>query len=142
MIHKIEKKEQYAYIDMEEPAFSDAVPEAFEQAARSLFREGLHNIILNMNLTQTIDSTGVSILKKINWLCSNDLGLLVIVSKNDDFIDELEGLRIPDITILPTKEEAIDAIFMHSLENEFGAGDDDDDYDADDYNSVSESKEP
>lgn len=140
MIHKIEKKEQYAFIDMEETDFSGSVPDSFEQAARSLFREGLHNIILNMTLTNSIDAVGIAILKKVNWLCSHDLGLLVLISKNDDFIDELEALKIPDLTILPTKEEAIDAIFMHSLENEFGTGDDD--YDADDFNNVSESSEP
>lgn len=140
MIHIIEKKEQYAFIDMEEPDFSGSIPEEFEQAARSLFREGMHNIILNMNLTKSIDSVGIGILKKINWLCSNDLGLLVLITRNDDFIDELEALKIPYLTILPTKEEAIDAIFMHSLENEFGTGDDD--YDEDDYNNVNESSEP
>jgi hypothetical protein len=34
----------------------------------------------------------------------------------------LEGLKIPDLNVLPTKEEAIDAVFMNNLENEFGAG--------------------
>jgi anti-anti-sigma regulatory factor len=140
MNHKLEKKEQYVYIDLEEAAFADDVPASFEDTARSLFREGYHNLIVNMQLTKSVDSAGTAVLKKVNWLCANDLGLLVLVTRDDDFIDTLEALKIPDINILPTKEEAIDAVFMHDLENEFGAGDDD--YDDEDYEGVSESSEP
>lgn len=140
MNHKIEKKEQYAYIDLEEPAFAKDIPALFEETARSLFREGYHSLIVNMQQTKSVDQAGTVVLKKVNWLCANDLGLLVIVTKDDDFVELLEGLKIPDIHILPTKEEAIDAVFMNNLENEFGAGDDD--YDDEDYEGVSESKEP
>ncbi|PWJ54252.1 hypothetical protein CLV98_11811 [Dyadobacter jejuensis] len=140
MNHKIERKEQYAYIDMQEPSFDEGVAGSFEQTARTLFREGLHNLIVNMEITKSVDAAGIAMIKKINWLCGNDLGLLVLVTRDDDFMDMIEALNIPGLTILPTKEEAIDAVFMHSLENEFGAGDDD--YDDDDYNSVNESSEP
>ena len=140
MNHKLEKKEQYVFIDLEEPAFADDIPAEFEETARALFREGYHNLIVNMQATKSVDTAGTAVLKKVNWLCANDLGLLVLVTRDDDFIDTLEALKIPDINILPTKEEAIDAVFMHDLENEFGAGDDD--YDDEDYEGVSESSEP
>ena len=140
MNHTIEKKEQYAYIDLQEASFSNEIPAAFEEKARELFREEFHNLIVNMSTTKSFDANGVVVLKKVNWLCANDLGLLVLVTKDDDFIDELEALKIPDLNILPTKEEAIDAVFMNNLENEFGAGDDD--YDDEDYEGVSESSEP
>lgn len=140
MNHKLEKKEQYVYIELEETAFAGDVPAAFEETAKSLFREGYHSLIVNMQMTKSVDNAGTTVLKKVNWLCANDLGLLVIVTRDDDFIDLLESLKIPDINILPTKEEAIDAVFMNNLENEFGAGDDD--YDAEDYEGVSESSEP
>ena len=140
MNHKLEKKEQYVYIELEETAFAGDVPVAFEETAKSLFREGYHSLIVNMQMTKSVDNAGTTVLKKVNWLCANDLGLLVIVTRDDDFIDLLESLKIPDINILPTKEEAIDAVFMNNLENEFGAGDDD--YDAEDYEGVSESSEP
>jgi hypothetical protein len=140
MNFKLEKKEQYVYIELEEAAFGGDVPAAFEEAARSLFKEGYHSLIVNMQTVKSIDAPGIVILKKVNWLCANDLGMLAIVTRDDDFIDLLEDLKIPDMTVLPSKEEAIDAVFMHSLENEFGAGDDD--YDDEDYEGVSESKEP
>ncbi|WAC15206.1 STAS domain-containing protein [Dyadobacter pollutisoli] len=140
MNYKLEKKEQYVYIELEETAFADDIPASFEETAKSLFREDYHSLIINMQTVKSVDAAGITVLKKVNWLCANDLGLLVIVTKDDDFIDYLEGLKIPDLNVLPTKEEAIDAVFMNNLENEFGAGDDD--YDDEDYEGVSESKEP
>ncbi|MHA4741746.1 STAS domain-containing protein [Dyadobacter sp. MSC1_007] len=140
MDFKLEKKEQYAYIELAETAFAQDVPASFEETARSLFREGYHSLIVNMQTVKSVDAAGIAVLKKVNWLCANDLGMLAIVTRDDDFMDFLEDLKIPDLTVLPTKEEAIDAVFMHSLENEFGAGDDD--YDDEDYEGVSESKEP
>ena len=56
--------------------------------------------------------------------------------EDDDFVDMLIDGRIRDATILPTVEEAIDAVFMNDLENEFGAESDDfndDDMYADGY---------
>lgn len=140
MNYSLQKKEQYAFIDLEEAAFANDIPASFEETSRELFREGFNNLIVNMQVTKSIDPNGTAILKKINRLCINDLGLLVIVTRDDDFIDLLESLKIPDLNILPSKEEAIDAVFMNNLENEFGAGDDD--YDAEDYDGVSESSEP
>ena len=139
MEYKIERKEQFAFIDLEEQAFSGEVSAEFEQVARTLFREDYHSLIVNMQVTKSVDAAGITVLKKVNRLCANDLGLLVLVSRDDDFIDMIEALRIPDLSILPTKEEAIDAVFMHNLENEFGAGDDD--YDDEDYEGVSETTE-
>jgi hypothetical protein len=140
MNYSLQKKEQYAFIDLEEAAFANDIPASFEETSRELFREGFNNLIVNMQATKSIDPNGTAILKKINRLCINDLGLLVIVTRDDDFIDLLESLKIPDLNILPSKEEAIDAVFMNNLENEFGAGEDD--YDAEDYDGVSESSEP
>ncbi|WP_247234812.1 STAS domain-containing protein [Telluribacter sp. SYSU D00476] len=140
MNYKLERSEQYALVDLKEDAFTDEVPTSFEELARKLFREGYHNLIVTMNETKTIDTAGAGVLRKINRMCVNDLGLLVVVTKDDDFIDLLEDSKIPDLTIMPTLEEAVDAVFMNDLENEFGSGDDD--YDDEDYGGVSESKEP
>src|SRR5690606_25870841 len=119
-------------IDVKEASFSDEVPELFENLARQLFREEYNNLIVILNSAKSIDNQGIVTMRKVNKLCSNSLGMLVVVTKDDDFADLLEDSKIPDLTILPTTEEAVDAIFMNNLENEFGAGDDDD-YDDEDY---------
>ena len=121
MTHTIQKHEQYALVNIHEASFGDAMATELETVARGLFREGFHNLILNFATATTITSAGISILKKINMLCSRELGLMVLVSDNDDFVDLLIDGKMRDVTILPSVEEGIDAVFMNDLENEFGA---------------------
>lgn len=141
MDYKIERSEQYAVITLKESNFGDDIPASFEEQARELLREDYHNLVVVMNEATQIDTAGVITLRKLVRLCATGLGILVVATKNDDFTDLLEDSKIGDLLVLPTLEEAIDAVFMHDLENEFGAGDDDD-YDDDDYEGISESKEP
>lgn len=140
MDYKIERSEKYAIIKLKENRFADDIPALFEEQARELLREDYHNLIVTMNDTKEIDNAGIITLRKIVRLCSTGLGILVVVTDDDDFTDILDDSSISDLLVLPTLEEAIDAVFMHDLENEFGGGDDD--YDDEDYDGISESNEP
>lgn len=126
MNHQIQKHEQYALVSIQEPILDGTIATDLEETARGLFREGFKNLIFDFTPTTTAQAAGVGVLKKINFLCTKDLGIMVLVSDNDDFIDQLltEG-KMRDVTILPSAEEAIDAVFMNELENEFGAESDD-----------------
>lgn len=125
-------KEQYSLIDLQESFLGNDIPAALEEVARKALRSS-HNVILNLEVCKDLDSTGAAVLRKINRLCANDLGTFVVVSKDDDMIDKLDEARIQDLEIFYSVEEAIDAVFMHDLENEFGAGEDG--YDAEDYDN-------
>ncbi len=128
MNHSIEKNEQYALIRLSEADFSGDVPANFETASRSLFREGHSNLIVDLASVRTLDAAGLLSIRKINRQCANELGMLVLVSKDDALIDQIEEATIADLTVLPTVEEAIDAVFMNELENDF-RNDDDNEYD-------------
>ncbi|GHB78722.1 anti-anti-sigma factor [Persicitalea jodogahamensis] len=142
MDHKIDRKEKYAVITLMEAQFDEEISAEFEETARGLLREDYNNLIVVMDQTQSIDNSGIMTLRKLVRLCTTKLGILVAATENDDFAELLEDSSIADLLVLPTLEEAVDAVFMHDLENEFGAGDDDDDYDDDDYQGISEFKEP
>ncbi|TAG61976.1 MAG: anti-anti-sigma factor [Runella slithyformis] len=125
MNHQIQKHEQYALVTIQETTLDSTIATDLEETARTLFREGFKNLILDFTPTTATQAAGISVLKKINFLCTKDLGIMVLVSENDDFIDQLIEGKMRDVTILPTIEEAIDAVFMNELENEFGAESDD-----------------
>jgi anti-anti-sigma factor len=129
MNYTIEKNEQYALIRLAESAFEGDVSTDFETLSRVLFREGYSNIIVDMAPVQSVDGAGIMAIRKINRQCTNEVGLLVLVTKNDDLIENLDKAGMSDLTILPTVEEAIDAVFMNELENDFRS-EDDDEYDA------------
>ena len=128
MTYTIEKNEQYALIRLAENTFGNDVPTDFETLSRGLFREGYSNIIIDMAPVQSVDSAGVITLRKVNRQCTNEEGLLIVVTKNDDLIEFMDRSHLGDLTILPTVEEAIDAVFMNELENDFRS-EDDDEYD-------------
>lgn len=128
----IDKKEQYSLIDLKESFLGNEIPAALEIEARKALKSA-HNVILNLEVCEDLDNAGAVVLRKINRLCANDLGTFIVVTKNDDLIDKLEESKIQDLEILYTVEEAIDAVFMHDLENEFGAGEDG--YNPEDYDN-------
>lgn len=125
MNHKLVPHEQYSLIQLFEPAFDTSITVEFEELSRELFRQSTRNIIVDLSQTRAIDTAGISVLKKINMLCSRELGILALVSDDDDFLDILMEAHIRDVVILNTVEEAIDAVFMNDLENEFTAESDD-----------------
>lgn len=129
MNYTIEKNEQYALIRLADSELGGDTPAEFETLSRTLFREGYSNIIVDLALVQSVDAAGISTIRKINRQCSNEVGLLVLVTKNDALIEFLDKATISDLTILPTVEEAVDAVFMNELENDFRS-EDDDEYDA------------
>lgn len=124
MTYTIEKNEQYALIRLGESAFEGEVPQAFDTLSRVLFREGYSNIIVDMDPVQAVDPAGASAIRTTNRQCTTEEGLLILVTKNDDVITFLDTAS-SDLTILPTVEEAIDAVFMHELENDFRSETDD-----------------
>ncbi|QKZ15120.1 STAS domain-containing protein [Spirosoma sp. KUDC1026] len=125
MNYTIEKNEQYALVRLAESAFESEIPTTFETLSRSLFREGYSNIIVDAASVETIDESGISAIRKVNRQCTNEEGLLILVTKNEDLIDEIDASNLGDLTILPTVEEAVDAVFMNELENDFRSESDD-----------------
>jgi anti-anti-sigma regulatory factor len=136
MNHTIQKSEKYAIVQLQEAALSGDMTNSFEESVRGLLREGFHNIIVGLNGVKEVESAAVVSLRKINSLCAQNLGVLVLATKDEDLWEQLDALNIPDMIVLPSVDEAIDAVFMHELENEFGL--DDDDYDDEDYVSGDE----
>ena len=128
MNYTIEKNEQYALIRLTESAFEEQVAADFETLSRGLFREGYSNIIIDMATVLAVDPAGSMVLRKVSRQCTNEEGLLVAVTKDDDLIDLLDKANLTELTILPTVEEAVDAVFMNELENDFRS-EEDDEYD-------------
>lgn len=125
MNYSIEKNEQYSLITLNETVFSADVSTTFETLSRNLFREGYSNIIVDFGAVKEIEDAGIPVIRKVNRQCTNESGLLILVTKRDEVIDFLDSSKIPDLTILPTVEEAVDAVFMNELENDFRSEDDD-----------------
>jgi len=129
---KVEKNEQFALIELKETSLTQENSPELEEIVRKLFREGYGNMILEFNLIDELDGFGIALIRKANKICLNELGLLIIVTKNDDIINQLDSAKIEDLTVMPTVQEAIDAVYLNELENDFQS-DEDDEYDHGEY---------
>lgn len=125
MDFKAEKTEQYALLRLNEATIGTENVEDFEKVIRGLFREGYSNIIVDLKTVQSVDSQGLGLIRKANKMCLNELGLFILVTKDEELTEALDAAKIPDLTIMPTVEEAVDAVFMNELENDFKEEEDD-----------------
>ncbi len=140
MEFKVEKNEQFALIELKETSLNQENSPELELLVRKLFREGYGNMIMEFGSIVELDGFGISLIRKANKICLNELGLLIIVTKNDEIINQLDDAKIEDLTVMPTTQEAIDAVYLNELENDFQS-DEDDEYDHGEYGDSGGSSE-
>jgi anti-anti-sigma regulatory factor len=118
-IYQLEQNESYALIEW---LGEDLVQENYEEletAVRLLFKKDYGNMILNIAKINQLDGFGVSAIRKATKICTNELGLFVVVSKNEEITERLDQAKIENLTIMNTVKEGVDAIYLNDLENDF-----------------------
>jgi anti-anti-sigma regulatory factor len=117
---EINKSEQYVVFKPLGASFDDTVAAVMEKNIAVMYSsEGKINFILNLLKVDVIRPSGITLLNKVQRICKNESGLLVLVSTNNDVIDFISGATEDFLLILPSEEEAIDAVYMNELENDF-----------------------
>jgi anti-anti-sigma regulatory factor len=119
MNYKIERTEQYAHIQPKEDFLTESNVADLEKIVRELYRQGYTNMILNFSGINELDGYGVSLIRKATKICVNESGLFVVVTKNIEITERLDNAKIEEVTIMRTPEEAVDAISLNELENDF-----------------------
>ncbi|MBP6386351.1 MAG: anti-anti-sigma factor [Pseudarcicella sp.] len=135
MDFSIEKNEQYALIAFKNQSLNQENYLDFEKVIRILFREDYSNMIVDFSNIQDLDGFGVSIIRKANKICTNEAGLFIIVTKNEDITYQLDAAKIEDLTVMTSIQEAIDAVYLNELENSFQS-EEDDEYDHGEYGDM------
>ena len=82
------------------------------------------NLVLNLSEVKYIDSSGLSAILVANKVCSEAGGIMVLCGVSEHVMKLVKISQLDKILdILPTEEEAVDAVFIKELEKEFGAED-------------------
>ncbi|MFY7909635.1 MAG: STAS domain-containing protein [Emticicia sp.] len=139
MSYSVEKTEHYALIQLNESKFDKSITGEIEKQIVVLYREGLTNMIIDFSKVLEIDESGLSLLRKATRVCRTEQGLFIVCTKDDDILDLIDGEKIPEIVLLPTVDEGIDAVFMNDLENDFRE-ENDDEFDLGEDNGFTEGK--
>ena len=129
-IYQLEQNESYALIDWLGTDLVQKNYEDLELAVRLLFKKDYTNMILNIAKVQNLDGFGVSAIRKATKICTNELGLFVVVCKVDEVVDRLDQAKIDNLTIMNSIQEGVDDIYLNDLENDF---EDESDANTDEY---------
>ncbi|HLO44221.1 MAG TPA: STAS domain-containing protein [Leadbetterella sp.] len=117
---EITKNEQYVVYKPLGASFDETVASQIEKSIAGLYSaEGRINFILNLVKVDAVSPSAITLFNKVQRICKNESGLLVLVTTNDTVIDYISGATEDFLLILPSEEEAVDAVYMNELENDF-----------------------
>jgi anti-sigma B factor antagonist len=118
MKYSIEKTEKYVLFQLHDEKLTSLSAPELKSEFVTLNAEGFRNIILDLADVKYTDSSGLSSILVANRICNNAGGIFVMARVSDHVLKLLTISQLDSIlTILPSVEEAVDAVFMHELEN-------------------------
>ena len=119
MKYSIDKKEQYSIFKLEEEKLDSLLAPALKSELVTLHAEGNLNIILDLTSTKYIDSSGLSALLVGNRIFNEEGGIFIMAGLTDHVMKLIKISQLHNVlNILPSIEEAIDAVFMHEIEKD------------------------
>ncbi|MDQ3535754.1 MAG: STAS domain-containing protein [Bacteroidota bacterium] len=123
MKYTIDKQEKYFLIRMEEEKLDSTMAPRLKSDFITYQAEGAKNLIVDLSEVKYIDSSGLSALLVGNRLFHEHEGIFVIASINDHVMKLIKISQLDTVlNLLPTVEEAIDAVFMNEIEGDLKKG--------------------
>ena len=123
MKYSVDKQEKYSLIKLEEDKLDTTIAPALKSEFITMHAEGIKNIILDLSAVKYTDSSGLSALLVGNRTFQQNGGIFIIAAPTEHAlklikISQLDGV----LNILPTVNEAVDAVFMNVIENDLKKG--------------------
>jgi len=124
MKYTIDKKEKYTTLKLDESKLDTHLAPQLKSEFVTLHAEGVKNIILDLSEVKYTDSSGLSALLVGNRTIQQNGGIFVLSCLSEHVmklikISQLDGV----LNILPTVEEAVDAVLMAEIENDLKSED-------------------
>ena len=118
MKYTADKQEKYVIIQLNEEKLDTTIAPELKSEFVTLQVEGFKHVIMNMKNVKYSDSSGLSALLVGNRLFGETGSF--IISNIQEHVMKLISISQLDkvMNILPTEQEAIDAVFMNNLEND------------------------
>ena len=116
MKFSIDRQDQYTILKIDEEKLDSTIAPEVKSEFVTLQAEGVKNIVLNMEVVKYSDSSGLSALLVGNRLFK-DTGSFVMCKLNEHVMKLISISQLDKvIDILPTEEEAIDAVMFNDIE--------------------------
>ena len=119
MKFSINKEEKYTVLKLDEEKLDTVIAPGLKSEFTNLNAEGTKNIIFDMSSITFIDSSGLSAILVANRLCGSMNGYLILTHVQKQPLHLINISQLMDVfNVIPTVEEAVEAIFMNEIEGE------------------------
>lgn len=119
MKYSADKQEKYTLLRLNEEKLDSSIAPQLKSEMVTLHAEGVRNIILDLSEVKYTDSSGLSALLVGNRILQEDNGIFVLTQLSDHTMKLIKISQLDSVlNILPSVEEAIDAVFMHEIEKD------------------------
>ncbi len=116
MKFSIDRQEHYTILTIDEEKLDSSVAPEVKSEFVTLQAEGVIRVILSLEKVKYSDSSGLSALLVGNRIFT-EKGDFILYGVNEHVMKLINISQLDKvINILPTKEEAVDAIFMNEIE--------------------------
>ncbi|MBA4146083.1 MAG: anti-anti-sigma factor [Azospira oryzae] len=123
MKYTIDKQEKYTLLRLHEEKMDSSVAPNLKSEMVTLHAEGVRNIVLDLTEVKYTDSSGLSALLVGNRIFQEDGGIFILTRLSDHTMKLIKISQLDSVlNILPSVEEAIDAVFMHEIEKDMKDG--------------------
>ena len=121
MKYTVDKKEHYCLIKLNEEKLDATLSPTLKSELITRHAEGVKNLILDMTDVKYTDSSGLSALLIGNRIFGEEGGIFVLAGITDHVMKLIKISQLDNVlTILPTVEESIDAVFLNEIGRDLG----------------------
>ncbi len=119
MKYSVDKTEKYTKLTLEEEKLDTLKAPKLKSELVTLYQSGTVNLILNLNQVKYVDSSGLSAVLVAHRMSKELKGCLILVGVSDHVMKLVKISKLENVlTILPTNEEAVDAVFLMEIEKD------------------------
>ena len=124
MKFSVDKQDKYTILKLDENKLDTSLAPSLKSEFITMHAEGIKNVILDLSEVKYTDSSGLSALLVGNRTFQQEGGIFILTHLSDHAqklikISQLDGV----LNILPTVEEAVDAVFMNEIESDLNEED-------------------
>ncbi|MEM0996449.1 MAG: STAS domain-containing protein [Bacteroidota bacterium] len=110
--------ENYVLLQLQEEKLNSSIAPDLKSALVMLGAQGVRNFLLDLSEVQYADSSGLSALLRGKAIAGESGGLFVLFGVNSHVTKLIQITQLDRVfNILPTQQEAIEAVFMHEIES-------------------------
>ena len=124
MKYSIEKTEKYTKLTLDEDKLDTLKAPQLKSELVTLYQSGMVNLILDLSKVKYVDSSGLSSILVAHRMSKEVKGCLIMVGVNDHVMKLMKISKLENVLqMVPTVEEAVDAVFLNEIEKDLEDGD-------------------